>query len=119
MEKLYFTSHCVKVVAAGIAQTHITRTAVHNSNESSTRQAAVVYVLESPDRGSVNGHNNYEGKSKAEKFLSTSYTAGYNVVAGFMFIAQVDDGATPTTMEASLLGCKRYRRITKYRVGFG
>ncbi len=121
MKRLYFTSLCVIVVVAGTAQTRITRTVVRNSNESLTRQIAVnavltngcdtvsnilstdtamVYGLESPDWGSPNGHNNYEDKSKVEKFLSTSYTAGYKVVAGFMFIAKAIDGAIPTTMQA-------------------
>lgn len=61
---------------------------------------AVVYTVQSPEWGYVSGHNSYEDVSKVELFLGSSYTAGYQVVAGYFLAALAVDGGPSSTMQA-------------------
>ncbi|HET6990703.1 MAG TPA: T9SS type A sorting domain-containing protein, partial [Bacteroidia bacterium] len=52
--------------------------------------------------GFTSGSNNYGDLGKAEKFLATNYTAGYQLTAAAFFYGIAVDGITPTTMNVKV-----------------
>ncbi|MGZ3867348.1 MAG: T9SS type A sorting domain-containing protein [Bacteroidia bacterium] len=122
MKKIYLTATLTLATVIGFAQTRvhgqITKTNVvlpHSSNtlmkttpgimtngcdtllNTQANDTAVLYKYGPlPQWGYVTGTNSYGDVSKAEKFLATSYTAGYKLVATAFFFGKAVDGSTPT-----------------------
>lgn len=63
---------------------------------------AFTYSYNAPEWGYVGGTNSYSNVAVAEKFLSGSYTPGYQLTAAVFYFDRAEDGATPTTMTVNV-----------------
>jgi hypothetical protein len=123
MKKIYLTTTLTLAAVIGFAQSRIQGTVSHAILPTSTTAwpkiapsaimtngcdtvwnilptdtAALYGAGATPQWGYVSGTNSYGDIGKAEKILSTSYTAGYKLTAAAFFFGKAVDGGTATTM---------------------